>query len=373
MNLELTAYKNYKELCYAMNWIITTGKGRTLQLKDLERYCKYHKEGQKFIIDEIFLEPLPKEGNKRNSIYAENLENLIVHICSETENSQYRYSEFSVNGILNKLHIINSNYSVGRNNIDKFSRYLEVPFETLYDFFNSTYKKNKDIVEGGLNRLKNRCLIEWYKVTKVHTSDGEFRKATDGELEGIKEIEQESLRELELKDKKEVFLKGKWNQFKKEVSQKLREYMNILYHFEAYHIVSTKKFRIMLLDAREKENIELELNSKIQKSAIKSAEKRHNRAVEEFESISAVNSNVNFFGKHCYDRDKNRLSDNYVDDTKRVVGICIDTSDPIDLWELIKGVDSKKYTYGDSESTLTETQKEWRTLAESTDMDWLFG
>jgi len=368
MNLELTTYKNYKQLSCAMNWTATTGKGRTLQLKDLERYCKYHKEGQKFIIDEVFLQPLAKEENKRNSIYAENIDKLIIHMCSQTENSEYRYSEFSTNGILNQLHIINSNYSVGRNNIDKFSRYLEVPIETLYDFFNSTYKKNKDIVEGGLNRLKNRCLIDWYKVTKVRSNDGDFRNATDGELEGIKEIEQEVLLQLGLIDKKEVFLKGKWNPFQKDVSKMLREMMNIQYYFESYHIVSTKKFRAMLLEAREKEEIELELNSDIQKSAIRSAEKRHNTIFEEFGSISTLTSNMKFLGKYCYNRDKNRLSDNYVDDTQRVIRICIDTGETIDLWELLKGVEGKKYTYNDS--ILTEMQNKWMILSET---DRLFG
>ncbi|AQR93393.1 hypothetical protein [Clostridium saccharoperbutylacetonicum] len=371
MNLELMTYRNYKHLCSVMGWMPTTGKGRTLQIKDLERYCKYHKEGQKFIIDEIFLEPLPKEENKRNSVYAENIDKLIVHMCSKTENSEYHHSEFSVNGILNELHIINKNYSIGRNNIDKFSRYLEVPFETLYDFFNSQYKKNKDIVEGSLNRLKNKCLIDWYMVTKVHTVDGEYRKATDGELEAIKEYEQLVLENLKLQSKKDVFLKGKWNQFQKGVSQKLREEMQIRYYFENYHIVSTKKFRAMLLEARQKENIELELNYDIQKSAIKSAESRHTKAFETFGAVSTSSSNESFFGKRCYDKDKNRLTDNYVDDTRKVVRICIDITDQIDLGKALKGIEGGRYKYHDT--ILTETQKEWMALANSKEMNLLFG
>lgn len=67
MNLQLTTYKNYKELCNVMDWKTTGGKSKQLQLKDLERFCKYHKEGNKFIIDEVFENPLLKEENKRNS------------------------------------------------------------------------------------------------------------------------------------------------------------------------------------------------------------------------------------------------------------------------------------------------------------------
>lgn len=371
MNLELKTYKNYKELCGVMDWKITTGKGRPLQLKDLERYCIYEKQGQKFIIKELFETPLPKEDNKRNSIYAENIDKLIIHMCSETEHSKYHYSEFSTNGILNKLHIINSNYSVGRNNIDKFSRYLEIPIETLYDFFNSTYKKNKDVVEAGLNRLKSRCLIDWYKVTKVCTDDGDFRNATDGELEAIKEYEQLVLESINLKSKKDVFLRGKWNLFQKEVSKILREKMDLQYYFEAYHIVSTKQFRAMLLEEREKEDIEWELNYDIQASAIKSAEKRHNKIYEEYRPTITLKKRTSF-GIPYYDKDKNRLSKNYVDDTKRVVRICVDTLDPINLWEAIKDIEDKKYKY--EESIWTDTQKEYEMLGINTkEWDELFG
>lgn len=349
----------------------TTSNSKKAQFKELDRFCIYHKEGNKFIIDEIYETPLPKQENKGNSIYAENIDKLIIHMCSETENSKYHYSEFSTNGILNKLHIINSNYSIGRNNMDKFSRYLEVPIETLYDFFNSTYKKNKDILEGGLKRLKGRCLIDWYKLTKVCPVEGDFRNATDGELEGIKEIEQEVLSNMYLESKKDVFLRGKWNMFQKEVSKMLREMMELEYYFEAYHIVSTKKFRAMLLEEREKENIEWELNYDIQESAIKSAEKRHNKIYEEYRPTTTLKKRTSF-GIPYYDKDKNRLSNHYVDDTKRVVKVCIDTINPISLWEAIKDIENKKYTY--AESTYTDTQKELMDLGIDTkEWDLLFG
>jgi hypothetical protein len=371
MNLELTTYKNYKELCKVMDWTPKSGNTKISQIKDLERFCKYHKQGNKFIIDEIFEIPLEKQENKGNSIYAENIDKLIIHMCSETEHSKYHYSEFSTNGILNKLHIINSNYSVGRNNIDKFSRWLEIPIETLYDFFNSTYKKNKDIVEGGLNRLKSRCLIDWYKVTKVKPNDGDYRNATDGELEGIKEIEQEVLKNMYLENKKDVFLKGKWNLFQKEVSKMLRELMELEYSFEAYHIVSTKKFRTMLLEEREKEDIEWELNYDVQQSSIKSAENRHIKVSEKYRPTTTLKKRTSF-GIPYYDKDKNRLSKNYIDDTKRVVRICIDTIDPINLWEAIREIEDKKYKY--SESIMTDTQKEYELLGVNTEeWDKLFG
>ena len=55
--LELTTYKNYKELAKALGWEEKRSNSRVAQMKKLEAMCKYHKEGQKYIIEEIYEEP----------------------------------------------------------------------------------------------------------------------------------------------------------------------------------------------------------------------------------------------------------------------------------------------------------------------------
>ena len=57
--LEQKTYKNYKELCGAMEWEPVGGNAKKKQLKELNNLCNYHKEGHKFIIDEVFENPLP--------------------------------------------------------------------------------------------------------------------------------------------------------------------------------------------------------------------------------------------------------------------------------------------------------------------------
>ena len=65
--------KNYKELCEIMGWMVASGCSKKSQLKDLERYCKYHKEGQKIVIDEVFETPLPSnsQSGRPTSIISE--------------------------------------------------------------------------------------------------------------------------------------------------------------------------------------------------------------------------------------------------------------------------------------------------------------
>ena len=62
--LELKTYKNYKELCVAMDWKIADGNSKKKQLKELESLCEYHKEGNKFVIDEVYDTPLPIEDGR---------------------------------------------------------------------------------------------------------------------------------------------------------------------------------------------------------------------------------------------------------------------------------------------------------------------
>ena len=55
--------KNYKELCKLLEINVSSGNGKIAQVKNLGTYCKYHKEGYKIIIDEIYKERKKRENN----------------------------------------------------------------------------------------------------------------------------------------------------------------------------------------------------------------------------------------------------------------------------------------------------------------------
>ena len=65
--LEKKTYKNWKEICEAMNWSTTGGDTKKKYLKQLDSMCKYHKEGFKIVIDEIFAEPKEIEDNRKGN------------------------------------------------------------------------------------------------------------------------------------------------------------------------------------------------------------------------------------------------------------------------------------------------------------------
>ena len=79
--LEQRVYKNYKELCGAMGWeIYSGGDAKKKQLKELNNLCNYHKQGHKFIIDEVFENPILVFDNKRSQIMNE-LQTMIFYLA----------------------------------------------------------------------------------------------------------------------------------------------------------------------------------------------------------------------------------------------------------------------------------------------------
>lgn len=58
--------KNYKELCSMLDVKAEAGNSKKAQLKELERFVNYHKEGNKFVIDEIYEVAQDKIRKERN-------------------------------------------------------------------------------------------------------------------------------------------------------------------------------------------------------------------------------------------------------------------------------------------------------------------
>ena len=337
--------KNYKELCNILEIKVLTSNSKKAQIKELESLCKYTKEGNKFIITEIYKNPLQKVDNRingNNSIYAEYIDKLILHMCSETYDSKYKKIELATNGILLYLNMINKNYKTGRTQINQFSRFLEIPIETIFDFYDSTYKRNTALLESGLNRLANKSLISWNIIIKVCTKDDIYRVATDGEVSGILEIEQEVLLKFNAESKKDIFLSGKWNEFIKEVNKLLYELTNFRYYFKAYKIITTNNFIRMILDAEDKESINNELNSLLYFANIKSATTRHDKIAEEYKTSTTL---IGKKKKPHFDKECNRLTDNYIIDSKIIANVIIDNNSDYDLLEQLKEVKNKKFSY----------------------------
>lgn len=73
--------KNYKELCKVLEIEVTDGNSKKAQLKELEEVVTYHKEGNKFVIDDIDYTKVGQNlsnytiKNNNNNLYSLNVQN----------------------------------------------------------------------------------------------------------------------------------------------------------------------------------------------------------------------------------------------------------------------------------------------------------
>jgi len=58
---------NYKKVCEQLDEKVLTGNAKLSQLKELERYFNFHKQGNKFVFTETYLEPKEKVDGRKNT------------------------------------------------------------------------------------------------------------------------------------------------------------------------------------------------------------------------------------------------------------------------------------------------------------------
>ena len=78
--------KNYKELCAVLEIEARNGKCRILNHKEFDRFFEYEKQGQKYIIKNIYSKPKEKIDNRKNnrggnnSVFKEDFKKLMIYM-----------------------------------------------------------------------------------------------------------------------------------------------------------------------------------------------------------------------------------------------------------------------------------------------------
>lgn len=333
--------KNYKELCKLIGWEVRNGKSKKIQMSDLERFCSFHKEGNKIIIDEVYKEPVEKINkriNGNNTIYREKIQNLIIDMCSTNEVEKAedeRVIHMSMTKMMSRFNMINDNYLIGRNNMEELSKLKEIPIETLYDFYDSSFSNAKQNILRALDNLQNRFLINYKQNIMLILRDGRSRIANDLDIIFITQAESEVSEEMGVKNKRELFLQRRWNEFRTRVSNRLSNNTDIYGYYNVVTIYTGSKFRNMILDTEKKREMAKELNKSMAISVLNSAKRRHENSLSKNKHLDSS-------------KYRNMRTDDYIGQTKELVDISIIESCCIDLMEELKNIEGK-FTYKEKE------------------------
>ena len=158
------AIKNYKEMCSILGEKEKKGKSRLLQIANWERYFKWHKDGQKFIIDEVFEMPIEKIDNRgktenNKAKYLTNIEKLILNLLVQGGSLGYGKIFLSKSKILKELKMINDNYSFCKLRLPKLSEFMNIDKEVIQEWYDSTSRMLESNLDSALKNLESQSLI----------------------------------------------------------------------------------------------------------------------------------------------------------------------------------------------------------------------
>ena len=336
--------KNYKELCSLLDIKVSAGDSKKSQLKDLGCYCKYHKEGNKFIIDEIYDEAKEKQDNRKNNKgkSADYIDDIELRLLGEflTKGKENNLT-IGKSVLLRDVGLVNSNYSYCKQRQEKLANYLDIDKETIYDYYNSVDSMVVNNLEKALKNLtnekiidldtttivcKNRLLDVNYKhetyidefdeeierIIPIANSDIIYEEATLEEHDIILKVEGEVLDKMKARRVTDLFATGKIKEYYNECYKQIREELSDFnFYFKAYKITYNydrivNKLNEYGYDDWLKE-MELEynhlINCGVKDKIISNAQNRKVRKDKEYESV---------IGTKLDEKHKCRLDDNYI-------------------------------------------------------------
>jgi hypothetical protein len=349
--------KNYKEMCKLLDEDIKAGKSKTLQDKEWKRYFSYQKEGNKFIVNEIFQEPKPKvdlRKNGNNTIYGDIIQKLILDLLVQGKNNGSVF--LSTNKLLRALSMINSNYSYCKENVPRLSKFIQIDESNIYEFYDTTHGNLKRSLETSLNQLKSKSLIFWkpcitvcmktanidtnefgdIKIDKIEhrnnkclftvdsTIHEEHRRATSEEIEIILEVEKDIMNEMNYDSKSDIVIHRAWKQFQKKVNEILFDRINILYYYESYEIICNRKhilielngFQNLLLNDSDRKELKTSLNNTV-------SSKLHSNAINRKEKVKNKIDECTFGQPELTDADILRDKHNYLINNEKLIDTLI--------------------------------------------------
>lgn len=184
--------KNYKELCKILGIKEEAGNSKKAQIKSIECYCLLKKEGHKFIVKEIYADPLIKADKRQegsHSIYVKLIESILLHYFIEEDKLSCNLSKSQLYRVLG---MTNDNYLAGLDNKKELhhklqnnlcSDYWKLKSWHIDDFYSRSRKKLDAIIQSALGNLETRKLISCTKILMARKTndDGSFKyfKVTD--------------------------------------------------------------------------------------------------------------------------------------------------------------------------------------------------
>lgn len=219
--------KNYKELCSVLEIKPSDGNGKKSQMKELERYIKYHKEGNKFIIDEVYnevKEKMDKRTNGNNNDLSKNLRYMILHLCHKNKLRSKVEVGYSKTFLYSYCGMINENYRDTKGNKKAFAQYLNLEQLAIEECFEYTDDRMGQALRRALSTLTNTNKALGYRYGYNYVLNSEtYHMTADIDLETIiRDVENKTMKQMKMNRYDKIYNSGRWDDFKFKVINTLK-------------------------------------------------------------------------------------------------------------------------------------------------------
>ena len=269
--------KNYRDLCAKVNEPVLEGNSKKAQIEKFERYFELIKVkgSQKYIIGEIYDEPLAKKDGRskgNRGIYIKYIEVILLNYLSNKEG----YScTFKKHQLWELLGMVNQRYGKVKPKDLECIDYAITPFEIMH-FYQRCNSRLNTILFDSLNNLKRRKVVDYQEQTIIVDAKGRYHQATDEEISKIMSVEKSVLNSMGFSSVVQVFLRFRGDEYYKQVNRLLLERYGWRYTFHQYKLIYNHSDVVAEIPKLENE-MKQELNSLIATNLEASAENYYNK------------------------------------------------------------------------------------------------
>lgn len=258
--------KNYKELCKILDLPEVGGKQKQLQLNNLSRFCLLDKKGVKYIVKEIYENPMEKQDKRaagNRAVFVKYIEAILLNYFIHQNQTRCNFTKKQLWDILG---MINENFNLYYERKLSVDRLKAIDYRInqwqVDNFYGRTRNKLNDITKSALNSLQKRKLIEWTEVivAKKTLPNGKpywFDVEKDWQIQRVLECEYEALVELGCKSLNEVIYNKNKNinidVYTKTRNRILSEKLGWDFIFRKYSVICNNKYLETGLRENEKD------------------------------------------------------------------------------------------------------------------------
>ena len=288
-------------LCRILNEQVCEGNSKKAQLKEWARYFLWEKKGQKFIILDIYDEPLPKDdGRQDKNIYVQYIQVILMKILAKQRDSKEPFY-ITTNQLWKLLGMINNHYkNISLDELNERIPEYEIKSFDMKKFYQRCNQRLREILFSSLSRLQNKALIKYdIEIVIVYIdANGEviYEPANDEQEKCVLKAERKALLDMKLETKRQVYAKFKDTEYFSRVNAYLQEWYGWEYTFNRIKIKYNKsdvfeavhKDEIKLKNDFEEMKLQrLGLNDRVVEALYKNAqvmaENKHKQAEREYQ------------------------------------------------------------------------------------------